>query len=147
MKRFLLIPLLAGALALSACGPIQKAGDFVAAATQEFANPVTANELYKAKVAFAGSQELVKKYQRDCFGSFTPPYPVSYAMIKADPVLSVQCAHRVSRYNAMKRAEDRAFRAIRAADTFITRNPSGNAATYIAAAVKAVGDYQATAGG
>lgn len=151
MKRILLVPFLALTLALASCAQVQKVGDFVSTAaravTTEFTNPVTPTNLYQAKLAFAASQEVVKKYKRDCFGSFAPPYPVSFKMIQADPVLSAQCSHRVSRYNAMKRAEGQAYNAVEEADIFIKNNPSGNAATYISAAIRAVINYQAKAGG
>lgn len=142
MKRILI--LLLTAPLLSGCATV---GDVITAATTPITNPVSATNLYQAKVAFAGSQEAVKKYQQDCFGSNMPPYAVSFAMIKADPVLSVQCAHRVSRYNTMKVAEDKANKAISVADTFISQNPSGNAVSYITAAIKAVNSYQVKAGG
>lgn len=150
MKRLLLIPLLAFGLAFGGCtfnDGTRAVGDFVRAATSTFTNPVSATNLYQAKLTFAASQELVEKYQRDCFGSQLPPYPVSFAKIKADPVLSVECKHRVSRYNTMKLAEDRADRAIVLANKFIRENPSGNAVSYITNAIKAVTDYQAKAGG
>lgn len=134
-------------LGVSGCAAGTKVGDFVSAVTTTIANPVSATNLYQAKVAFAGSQELVIKYQEDCFGSQLPPYPVTLARIRADSVLAVQCKHRVSRYNAMKAAEDKANAFILAADDFITRNPSGNAVSYVSAAVKAVNAYRATVGG
>lgn len=142
MKRYLAI--CAVALSLGGCAGTP-AGDAIGLATKQFANPVAPVNMYQVKLAYAGSQELVLKYQRDCFGSDLPPYPVTVVRIKADPVLSVQCSHRVSRYNGMKKAEGVAFNAVARADDFIARNPSGNAISYISAAWKAVSDYRAAA--
>jgi len=47
----------------------------------------------------------------------------------------------------MKEAEDKAYYAIVAADKFITENPTGNAGSYIAAALQAVVAYRSTVGG
>lgn len=146
MRLKMLAVLIAAAVGLAGCAGT-KVGDFVSAVTTTIANPVSGTNLYQAKLAFAGSQELVLKYQDDCFGSQLPPYPVTVARIRADSVLAVQCKHRVSRYNAMKAAEDKANALILAADDFITRNPFGNAASYVSAAVKAVSAYRATVGG
>ena len=152
MKKYLAIPaLLIALLVLPGCEATRNFTEAVsrtvAVATKSFDNPATPTNLYQAKVAFAGGQELVLKYQRDCFGSEAPPYPVTFARIKSDPALFALCSHRVSRYNAMKVAEGRANAAITAADGFIARNPNGNAVTYIQAAVRAVTDYKTAAGG
>lgn len=143
MKRYLAI--LVVALSLGGCAGTPF-GDAVRVATTEFRNPVTPTNIYQVKIAFAAGQDLVTRYQRDCFGGDLPPYPVTVLKIKADPILSVQCAHRVSRYKAMKGAENKAYNAIVQADEFISRNPSGNVAMYIAAAWKAVTDYRAKVG-
>lgn len=144
MKRFLTAAVVAVSIAFAGCAQL---GQIASIATTTITTPVSATNLYQGKLVFAASQELVLKYQQDCFGSQLPPYPVSLAVIRADAVLSIQCKRRVSRYNAMKSAENRANAAIIAADNFIARNPTGNAASYIAAALRAVNDYRATVGG
>lgn len=138
MKRLLIAASCAVTLLLAGC-----ASNPLAPIT----NPVSSTNLYQAKLVFASSQDLVIKYQKDCFGSQTPPYAVTYAQIKADPVLNVECSRRVSRYNAMKSAENKANAAIVAADNFIRNNPTGNAVTYIQAALAAVNKYRAASGG
>lgn len=143
MRRLLLLPVMLLALAFAGCQSTDL-GKFV---TTPIVNPVSQTNTYQAKVWFAGSQELVLKYQQDCFGSQLPPYPVSWARIKSDPILAVQCKHRVSRYNTMKKAEDRAYVAIITADNFVAQNPTGNAVSYIAAAYRAVNEYRAKVGG
>lgn len=149
MKRLMTVIVLGVGLLLGGCVTDEIGANLGAAfkvATSTFTNPVTLTNLYQAKVVFVATQDLVVKYQRDCFGSYAPPYPVSVAIIKADPALSIQCRHRVSRYNTMKAAEGVANNAIGRADTFIKQNPTGNAASYILAAVRAVTDYRAKAG-
>lgn len=146
MRRFLVLPVMLIALTLGGCAGT-KLGDLYDAATATFTNPATPTTLYQAEVIFEGSQKLVLKYQHDCFGSNLPPYPISFAMIKADPVLSIQCNHRFSRYNVMKAAEDKAFTAISLARVFIINNPTGNATSYISAAISAVIAYRGATGG
>lgn len=145
MNRLFLASAVALSIGVSGCAGTPP-GDLLRAATRQIANPVTPTNIQQVKIAFAAGQDLVQRYQQDCFGSDLPPYPVNLAVIKADPILAVQCKHRVSRWNAMRDAEDKAYNAIVVADQFIARNPSGNAATYISAAWKAVTDYRARTG-
>ena len=152
MKRLLnLFAVLAVALSLGACASLDPGGTSVlkggTSITAPIANPVTPKNIHQVKLVFAATQDGVLLYQQECFGSDTRPYPVTVAKIKSDPVLAVACKHRVSRYNAMKAAEDKAYNAIRVAEDFIARNPSGNGATYISAAWKSVSDYRARIGG
>lgn len=147
MKRFLhLFAVAAVALSLGGCAGTPS-GDLLRLATKTVTNPVTPKNIQQVKLVFAATQDGVLLYQQECFGGTTRPYPVTVAKIKADPVLSVACAHRVSRYNVMKAAEDKAYNAITVAEDFIIRNPSGNAASYISAAWKSVTDYRAKIGG
>lgn len=138
MRRFLILSLMLAAFILTSCGP--KVGEFIAAATTPFANPITATNIDQVKLGYAGAEALMLEYYDKCFGADGKK---TVAEIKADAVLVVLCKRRISRWYAMKAADNRAYVLTRAADKFIANNPQGNAVSYISAAWKAVNDFKA----
>jgi hypothetical protein len=95
--------------------------------------------MYQAKLAYAAGQDGVKEYKLKCFGADGKK---TFKAIRADVALSVVCNHRVSRYNTMKQREMDTYNAMKVADDFVAKNPSGNAASYISAAWKAATDFE-----
>lgn len=140
MRRIILASaLIALALTLGGCGAAQKLGQVVSGATTQIVNPVTPVNMYQVKNVYAAGQTLVLEYKNKCFGEDGLK---TFAQIQSDAALRTLCAHRVSRWRAMKKADDKAHRAIDAANTFIANNPSGNAISYVQAAWKAVNDFK-----
>lgn len=136
MKKLLVLPLLLSlALALPGCAVVEKA-------TQTFTNPVGPVQMYQVKNVYAAGEELALEYKSKCFGADGKK---TVAEIRSDAALVVICNHRVSRWNAIRAAENKAYVAVKVADKYIADNPSGNAVTYITAAWKAVNDFKAQA--
>lgn len=138
LRNLLLVPVLAVALALPGCTAFK---NFANLATTTITNPVRTVDIYRVNNVYAGAQALVLEYQERCFQK--QGVKVTLAQIKSDSVLKDICRRRVSRYQAMKAMDNKAYVAIRTAENFIANNPSGNAASYIAAAWAAVNEFQA----
>ena len=128
-------------LALAGCGAGSTLDTAWQAVTATITNPISTNNLYQAKTVYAAAQTAVLEYKGRCFGSDGRKTMVQY---KLDGYAEL-CAHRVSRWRAMQSADRTAYNTIRVADSFITNNPSGNAASYVAAAYKAATDFMALA--
>ena len=138
MKRYLLIPLLAGALALSACsGTLQKAGQVVDAVTQTIVNPLGDVDIYRVKNVYAAGLQLEVDYRDYCWSK-------PYAALMADPIARPVCRNRRPNVRAIQAGARHASNAIRVAERFIRDNPSGNAVSYVSAAWTAVQDFRAT---
>lgn len=141
LLRVLLIPLLA--VSLGGCADqLNKLGGVISAATTTFVNPVGPVQMYQVNNVYAAGQELVLEYKDKCFGVTGKK---TLKTINADAALRDLCKRRVSRWYAMQAAENKAYISIKLADKFIKENPSGNAATYIAAAWKAANEFRAQA--
>lgn len=137
MRRFLFIPLLACALALSACaGSVQKAGNIVGAVTQTVVNPLGEVDIYRVKNVYTAGLQLAADYRKYCWSK-------SYAALMADPIARPVCQNRRPNVRAMQAAKNIASNAIRVAERFIRNNPSGNAVSYVNAAWNAVQDFRA----
>lgn len=137
MKRLLLIPFLALTLALASCAQIQKAGNFVATATQTFVNPLGSTDIYRVQNVYAAGLTLAVEYRNYCWSK-------PYAVLMVDPIARPICQNRRPVVRAIQAAKGNAFNAIRVADNFIRANPTGNAVSYISAAWSAVQDFRAT---
>lgn len=137
MKRFLLLPTLLLALAVSACGTSGMVGDVLAIATSTVTNPVNAVEIYRVKNLYAASLELMAKYREYCWSK-------PYAQLMGDPVAKPTCAHRRAAVGVMQTAERDAHKAIAAAEDFARNYPTLNATTAISAAWTAVTKFKNT---
>lgn len=132
MKRLAI----AFALALSLAGCAgTPAGDALRAVTATYTNPVGPVDIYRVKNTYAAALQVAVAYREYCWSK-------PYAALIADPVSKGICEHRRAVVRTVQQTRVQAASAIRVADDFITNNPSGNAATYLGAAWKAVTDFQ-----
>ena len=135
MKRFLLILPLAFALALSACGPLQKAGDFVAAATQTIVNPVTPTNIHQVELAFNIAIKASNRWADYCWRK-------PYKQLMTETVASRICVNRRATRRALFDAAKKADVAIKLAEGYIRDNPTISPLAAIGDAWKAVVSYR-----
>jgi ElaB/YqjD/DUF883 family membrane-anchored ribosome-binding protein len=135
MKRLLLLLPLLLTLPVAGCVTAGQIGDLVTAATTTVDNPVGAVDLYRAKNTYAASLELVVRYRDECWKR-------PYAVLMADPIYAPVCKDRRAVVRQAQNLRHTAGAAIKAADNFIRDNPTLNAASAIAAAIKAVTDFK-----
>jgi hypothetical protein len=140
MKRFLI--LCAVALTLGGCASLGSIGEHVlnlpaGALTTTIKNPVAPVNIYQAKVVYASTLEIANGYREYC-------YSKPYAALMADPAGRV-CQKRRAIVTAMQAADDKAFAALKTADTFVKNNPTLDASSAIHAAIAAVTNFQSIA--
>lgn len=135
MKRFLMIPALLLALAVSACGPGSKVGDLISAATTTIVNPVDAVDIYRAKNVYAASLALAVEWRTYCWSK-------PYAVLMAAPVDKALCQNRRSRVRTIQLSQAKASSALIDAQTFVRDNPTLSATSVITAAWAAVTNFK-----
>lgn len=144
MKRFLI--LCAVALSLGGCASLdplkqiaEKALNIPAGVlTTTVANPVAPVNIYQAKVVYASTLEIANGYREFC-------YSKPYAALMNEPVAGPVCKSRRAIVRALQKADDKAYAAIRTADSFVKNNPTLDASSAIRAAIAAVSDFQSVA--
>lgn len=134
MKRMLLLPAILLSLALAGCAGTN-VGTFVKAATTTIVNPVDSVDIYRVKNVYAGTLELGKAWREYCWSK-------PYAALMADRIARPLCQNRRETLRRMQAHEPKAFRALITAENFVAANPTLNAASLIAAAWRAVTDFQ-----
>lgn len=132
MKRFLLIPLLFGSLALAGC---ETAGKFVSVVTTSIDNPVSTVDIYRIKTVYATADQLVIDYRKYCWAR-------PYAVLMADPIAAPICQNRRTVVRKAQTYRARASAAINAADKFVRANPTIGAKSLLDAAWSAVTVYR-----
>jgi hypothetical protein len=133
MKRILLIPILA--LALAGCAQLSQVSSFISTATTTITNPITPVDIYRVKNVYAATLQLAVDYRKYCWDR-------PYAVLIADPIAKPVCQNRRVVVRIGQAAQLKAGSAIRSADDFVTNNPTLSAATVVSAAWKAVTDFQ-----
>lgn len=137
MKRYLAI--LAVALSLGGCAALDPGGKSIFAGGTSLVatvtNPVGPVNIYQAKVVYASTLELVVAYREYCWSK-------PYAALMADPIAKPVCQRRRPIVRAMQAADDKAFAAIKTADSFVRNNPTLDGSSAIRAAIAAVSDFQ-----
>lgn len=131
-KPFIVLALV---LSLAGCAQIQSAIELIPKATQTFTNPLGPVDIYRVKNVYAAGLELAVQYRSYCWAR-------PYATLMADPIARPLCQDRRAVVRAVQSAKGKASSAIKAADSFIRNNPSGNAVTYIGAAWDAVNQFK-----
>ncbi len=134
MRRFLLLPVILIALAVSGCAGT-KVGDLLSVATSTVTNPVRSVDIYRVKNVYAATLQLVVDYRKYCWDR-------SYAVLMADPVAKPVCRYRRIVVRTAQTTQVKAGSAIRSADSFVRDNPTLNASNVIGAAWQAVTDFQ-----
>lgn len=133
MKRFLIIAALS--LPLAGCGAASKVSDFVSTVTQTITNPVGEVDIYRAKNLYLATLKVANNWREYCWSK-------PYSTIVADPIMRPVCQERRATTRTLQAANRKASAALKAAETFIRNNPSGNAVTYVTAAWNAVNDFK-----
>jgi hypothetical protein len=105
--------------------------------TATVANPVQPRPLFETKLVYASAQKLVIRYRAYC-------YRKPFAELQADAVDRPVCGNRRVIIGQLQSAEDKAYRAIKAAEQFAS-NSSLSAVTALQAAWSAVSTFQSLA--
>lgn len=134
MRRFLLLPVMLIALAVGGCAGTT-VGDLFSAATSTITNPVSSVDIYRVKNVYAATLQLVVDYRKYCWSA-------PYVDLMSSPISRPICKDRRAVVRVAKAAQLKAGSAIRSADNFVRSNPTLNAAGVVAAAWRAVTDFQ-----
>jgi len=137
MKRLFVVFALAFSLAGCAGTPF---GEALRVATSTYNNPVGPVDIYRAKVVYAATLELVVAYREYCWKR-------QFAVLMNDPVAGPLCKDRRAVVRRMQAADDKANLALIKADNFARQNPSGTPIALIGAAVVAVNEFKNLVGG
>ena len=131
---------LAITLAVAACAG-SKVDEFVSKAVTAISapidNPLGPVDIYRVKNVYGAALQVADDYRSYCWSK-------PYRVLIADPISKPVCENRRAVVRAMQRSAGTASRAIRAADTFIRNNPTGNAITYVNAAWDAVQAFRSS---
>lgn len=135
MRKIIAVLTLALLLAGCATMPTGGLGDFVKTVTTTISNPVSEVDIYRVKNTYAAGLELAAEYRRYCWSA-------SYAALMVDPVARPVCQNRRSIVRSFQKASGNAHAAILAAEDFIAKHPTLNAASAVSAAWDAVNNFK-----
>lgn len=135
MKR-IIVALLALSLAGCADGPsLEDLKNAVKVATTTIENPLDDVDIYRVKNTYAIALELSDQYRTYCWSA---PFKALMGDAAAGPL----CRSRREVVRSFQAAQIKAKKAIRAAEKFITMNPTISASTVVRAAWQAVSEYK-----
>ena len=138
MRRLFATLALVSTLALGGCAGTPL-GEALRVATTEYKNPLGPVAIYRAKLVFDATRELVVAYREYCWKQ-------PYEDLMKDPIAGPVCKSRRPVVRSMQRADEKAELAIVTASNFVRQNPKVNATNLIAAAVAAANSFKDLAG-
>ena len=117
-------------------------GEALKVATSTYTNPVQPVNIYQVKQGYDAVLKIAVAYREFCYP--TKPFR-SYKSLMLDPIGGPVCKNRRSIVTAIDDADDKAFDAIKRAETFIRNNPTISALSVISEAWAAVQDFHKAA--
>lgn len=129
MRSLRLAAVLLLSLTIAGCGG--HVADVFKLATASIENPIGAVDIYRARNVYTATLEVAAEYRRYCWSK-------PYRVLMATPVAKTICKSRREIVLKFKAADDKAFAALAAAETFIAANPTISAVTVVGAAWDAV---------